>query len=46
MGKPTTSSDPVAVFEAKLRKIVFVPKKAIDRKIEAFKQPKWESRSR
>ena len=38
MDKPTTLHDPFAAFEATLKKLVAVPKKALDRKVKAFKQ--------
>lgn len=45
MNRPATlSPDPFAAFEAALRKIVAVPKKALDRKVKAFKDRKKKRR--
>lgn len=40
MDKPPTPKtlDPFAAFEATLKKLVAVPKKALDRKVKAFKK--------
>lgn len=41
----TPRPDPFAAFESTLKKIVSVPKKALDRKVKAFKRRKRKSRS-
>ena len=35
---PPPMRDPFAAFEAALKKLVAVPKKALDRKVKAFKR--------
>lgn len=41
MDTPSTGRpDPLAAFEAGLKRLVAVPKKALDRKVKAFKKRK------
>jgi hypothetical protein len=35
---PTPPPEPLAAFEANLKKLVAIPKKALDRKVKAFKK--------
>lgn len=44
MDKPPTSTDPFAAFEANLKKLVRVPKKALDRKVRASKKRRRKHR--
>lgn len=41
---PTLPSDPFSAFETTLKKIVAVPKKALDRKVKAFKRRRKKKR--
>ncbi len=44
MSEPSTKPDSLAAFEAGLKKLVRVPKKALDRKVKAFKRRKKTTR--